>query len=125
MRADLVMGLVHRGQRRTGKLELPAGLKADDAALGAIAAAEGDDIALFDDGRIPVEAFKTFEKRADAPFAGVGDRHIVALAEDELFMLGADAPIGFRLRASLEVSDEFVPRLDDRAGKPIQAYRHY
>ena len=40
---------------------------------------------------------------------------MAAAVEAELLVLGADAPIGSRLRASFQIGDELVPRLDGRA----------
>ena len=44
--------------------------------------------------------------------------------EAELLVLGADAPVGRRLRARFEIGDELVPRLDGRALRSSYACRH-
>ena len=111
-------------ERRTGKLELPAGLEADDAAFGAIRALQRDDVAALHDA-IPAEALlHAFEQRADAALAVVGNRRVTLPVEAELLVLGADAPVGHRLVACFEISDELVPRLDGRALRPSYACRH-
>src|SRR5690606_36447161 len=54
---------------------------------------------------------------ADAALALVGRRSQVVEAEAELLVLGADAPVGDRLRAGGEKGDKLVARADRGLGE--------
>mgnify|MGYP000488144359 CR=1 FL=1 len=70
--AGLVANVVHGRQRRAGKLELPAGLKADRPAAGDIEKA--DRMIAFHD-RLPAkEPLHALEQRADAARPLIGNR---------------------------------------------------
>ena len=109
MLAKLFIGLMHIFERRPRQLELAARLETHRAAFRAILAAQRDDVALLGDG-VPAEAIlQRFEQRADAALALVRHRRVALAVEAELLVLGADAPIGLRLGARLEIGNKLVP----------------
>ena len=124
MLTQLLLGLVDGLERRAGEFELAARLEADGAADGAVRAGERDDVAVLEHGLPAIAIVVGLEQRADAVIALVRDRGVVLDVEAELFVLGADAPIRFRLRSRLEISDELVARLDDGALRPTHLCRH-
>jgi HflK protein len=97
-------GLVQVFQRRAGQLELAAGLQRDIAHPLAF---QPDQIAALLDG-LPAETLHAFEDRANAVLAVIGDGRMVLQAEGKFFVLGADAPVRFRLVAALQRPDQIV-----------------
>jgi hypothetical protein len=91
--ADLLNGLVDGLERRARQLELTSGLKADGTAPRAILAPKRDDIALLGDG-VPTEIPQSFEQRADAAVAIIGDWRKALPVETKLLVLGADEMMG-------------------------------
>src|SRR5262245_8478370 len=110
MRVQFTGGLMQRLQRRAGKLELAARLQRDRAAAGDIGEAENG-IALQD--RLPAEKMThSFEERANALRALIGNRPMTGEGKRQFLVFGADAKIRFRLAAVSEPLHELGARLD-------------
>ena len=110
MRVHLVACLVQGFELGARELELAARLQCDGRAVGA---GERDGLAVLLDGR-PTEAFEGVERRRDPVGAVIGERAEIGPPEREFLVLGADAPIGFRLAALLVIADELIARRDRR-----------
>ena len=107
----LAAGLVQGLDRGAGQLDLAARLEGDAGA----APLQRDRPLVFRD-HLPAELpGQTFEQRPDAPFALVRQRPQVVVRIAELLVLGADAPLGLRLAAGLEVFDQLATIGDRRA----------
>src|SRR5690606_3548254 len=85
MPVHLAAGLVQRGERRAGQLELAARLERDGAEADRVG--EADDAAGVHD-RLPAEkAGHEFEQAADAVLALIGNRAEILAIEAELLVL--------------------------------------
>src|SRR6185437_8568960 len=102
MLAHLMAGLMQRLDRRARKLELAARLERDRAAL--IVGESDQSLAVAH--RLPAEAHQSFEERTDAVGAVIGHGRVVAQTEDELLVLGADAPLRRWLCARGQIVDK-------------------
>ena len=119
MAARFRAGLVEMLALRAGKLELAGGLKADRA----VGAGQRDDVAVLDD-RLPAELGQFGEQVANAARLVIGGRAMIAAAEDELLVLGADRPVLLRLLALREGREQIVAALDRALLGRFGAGRH-
>ena len=112
-------GLVEVLERRARQLELARGLEAD----GAVGAGQRDHLAVLLD-RPPAELGQPEQKVADPARLFPRRRAMIVAAIDELFVLGADAPIGSGLLAAAEYRQQVVAALDRPGIAFIRALRH-
>ncbi len=97
----------------------------DTVAIGSLVRPpERDDVVAFDDRQPAVARDQRFEDRADAARAVVGNRAQVVGVEDDLLVLGADAPFRRRLRSGRDPVDEIGARAHDRGRRTVLAGRH-
>src|SRR5579883_136582 len=108
MLMHFVAGLMQRLERRTGKLELAARLERDRAARPR----ECHEIAGIEH-RLPAEPHQALQESANAVGTVIGDAAMIAAAEDEFFVLRADAPLARWLAARGKIVDE-LPLVGDR-----------
>ena len=106
-------GIVQVLKRCARQFELASGFEADRA----IAALHCDDLAAFLD-RLPTELAQRQQDIADATVLFIGQRAVFLAAIDELFMLGSDAPVGFRLLAALHRGNQLVAVFDNGIFRP-------
>ncbi len=112
MRHQFGLGLVHGLDRRTGQFELPAGFQRDRPAAGDIV--QPDDVAALHD-RLPAEQeLHTFEQRADAPCALIGNGTVALQREWRLLVFGADPEFRIGLCARFQPRHQFGARLQRR-----------
>ena len=118
--ADLVHGL----ERRAGELELAAGLERHGAAGLALGPLQRDDVLALQD-RLPAEAGdQPLHQGAHAARALVGNGAQRVGVEQELLVLGADAPALRGLGAGRDPGDEVVARAHGRGGRAVLAGGH-
>src|SRR5262249_44683424 len=102
--------LVNGPQRCAGELELPAGLERYGAARLAVRPLESNDVASLRD-RLPAEAGnEPLHQGPHTALALIGHGSQRFAVEEELFVLGADAPCACGLRAGSNPGDELVAR---------------
>ncbi len=116
--------LVHGAQRIAGQLELAAGLQRHRPAGLSLGPLEGDDVVALHD-RQPAELRdQAFHQRPHAARTGVGNGLQGIDVEEELLVLGTDAPRARRLGAGSDPGDQVVARADGWAGRAVLAGGH-
>src|SRR5205085_10584042 len=100
-------GLVQRLQRRSAKLELPGRLQTDVA----VGAAQRNHVAALHD-RLPTVIGQSHQQVANAAWLLVAGGAVIVCLVNELFVLGADAPISAGLFSAFERREEISPALD-------------
>ena len=107
-------GVMERRHRAAAQLELAAGLERDASNGRQVAEANGV-VAVVE--IIPAGArLDALEQSVDAGFTLIGDGTERPDAEDMLFVLGADAPLGPWFAAARHRGDEIGARSDERRG---------
>ena len=111
MGVHLGAGVVNGLHGRTGQFELPARLQAQRRAV----LRQADNVFAFAH-RLPAEALHAFQQLADARLAVIGDRLLRLEVVDELFVFGADTPVGLGPAAFGKVTNQVVAALNFAAG---------
>ena len=104
MRRELVVRAVDTLALLARQLDLTAGLERDRGAL----ALEREDMPMLVLRLEAVVVGHPPQQVLDAAGAGVGDSGTVGIADDDLFVLGADPPLRARFAAVLEIADQVV-----------------
>ena len=116
--------LMHVRQRLARQLELAARLQRDRAARLALGAFQRDDGVALPDGLPAVPVDQALHQGAHAALALVRHGLQGVGAEEELLVLGADAPALRRLRACGDPGDEVVTRVHRLARRCVLAGGH-
>ena len=116
--------LVHGAQRIAGQLELAAGLQRDRPARLTLGPLEGNDVVALHDRQPPELGDQAFHQRPHAAWTGVGNGLQGIDVEEELLVLGTNAPRARRLGAGSDPGDQVFARANGWAGRAVLAGGH-